>query len=42
MLTQTDMTMGEIADHLNFSDQSALTNFFKLRSGMTPIAYRNR
>ena len=42
MLTQTDMTMGEIADHLNFSDQSALTNFFKQRSGMTPIAYRNR
>jgi AraC-like DNA-binding protein len=34
--------MGEIADHLNFSDQSAMTNFFKQRSGMTPLAYRNR
>ena len=42
LLTQTDMTMGEIADHLNFSDQSAMTNFFKQRSGMTPLAYRNR
>lgn len=42
LLTQTDMTMGEIADHLNFSDQSAMTNFFKQHSGMTPLAYRNR
>ena len=42
MLTQTDMTMGEIADQLSFSDQSAMTNFFKQRSGMTPLAYRNR
>lgn len=42
LLTQTDMTMGEIADQLSFSDQSAMTNFFKQRSGMTPLAYRNR
>ncbi len=42
LLKQTDMTMGEIADLLNFSDQSALTNFFKQRSGMTPLAYRNQ
>ena len=42
LLTQTDMTMGEIANHLNFSDQSAMTNFFKQHSGMTPLAYRNR
>ena len=42
LLTQSDMTMGEIADYLNFSDQSALTNFFKQRSGMTPLAYRGK
>lgn len=42
LLTHSDMTIGEIADHLSFSDQSALTNFFKQRSGMSPLAYRNR
>lgn len=42
LLTHSDMTIGEIADYLNFSDQSALSNFFKQRSGMTPLAYRNR
>lgn len=42
LLTQSDLTMGEIADRLNFSDQSALTNFFKQRSGITPLAYRNK
>lgn len=42
LLKQTDMTIGEIATSLNFSDQSALTNFFKLHSGMTPLAYRNK
>lgn len=41
LLTQSDMTMGEIADFLSFSDQSALTNFFKQRSGMSPLAYRS-
>ena len=42
LLSLTDLPMGEIADQLNFSDQSALTNFFKQRSGMTPLAYRNK
>ena len=42
LLKQSDMTMGEIADHLHFSDQSAMTNFFKMRAGMTPLAYRNQ
>ena len=42
LLAQTDMSMGEIAAHLNYSDQSAMTNFFKQRSGMTPLAYRNK
>lgn len=42
MLSNSDMTVGEIATNLNFSDQSALTNFFKQRSGITPVAYRHR
>lgn len=42
LLTHSDMTVGEIADCLSFSDQSALTNFFKQRSGMSPLAYRNK
>ena len=40
MLKSTDMTMSDIADELNFNDQSALSNFFKQKSGMTPLAYR--
>lgn len=42
LLKQSDMTMGEIADYLHFSDQSAMTKFFKMRAGMTPLAYRNQ
>ena len=42
LLKQSNMTMGEIADYLNFSDQSAMSNFFKQRSGMSPLAYRNQ
>ena len=42
LLKQSDMTMGEIADYLHFNDQSALTNFFKTRAGMTPLSYRNQ
>ncbi len=42
LLSQTTMTMGEISDTLNFSDQSAMTNFFKQRAGISPLAYRNK
>lgn len=42
LLSHSDMSIGEIADALSFSDQSALTNFFKMRAGMTPLAYRNK
>ena len=42
LLKQSDMTIGEIADYLHFSDQSALTNFFKQRAGVSPLAYRNQ
>lgn len=40
LLKTTDMTMSEIASELSFNDQSALTNFFKQKSGMNPLAYR--
>lgn len=40
LLKTTDMTMSEIASELDFHDQSAFTNFFKSKSGMTPLAYR--
>lgn len=39
-LKTTDKTISEIAFDLNFSDQSALTNFFRSRVGMTPLSYR--
>lgn len=42
LLSHSDMSIGEIADALSFSDQSALTNFFKMRAGMTPLTYRNK
>ena len=42
LLSHSDLSLGEIADALSFSDQSALTNFFKMRAGMTPLAYRNK
>ena len=42
LLSHSDMSIGEIADALSFCDQSALTNFFKMRAGLTPLAYRNK
>lgn len=41
VLKNTDLSMGEIALRLHFNDQSALSNFFKSRAGMSPLAYRN-
>ena len=42
LLSHSDMSIGELADARSFSDQSALTNFFKMRADMTPLAYRNK
>ena len=41
-LKTTDKTMSEIAEELNFNDQSALTNFFRSKTGMSPLAYRKK
>ena len=40
MLRSSNYNISEISDMLFFNDSSALTNFFKTRSGMTPMAYR--
>ena len=39
-LKTTDKTISEIADDLCFSDQSALTNFFRSKAGCSPLSYR--
>lgn len=41
-LKTTEKTISEIAEELNFNDQSALTNFFRGKSGVTPTDYRKR
>ena len=40
LLIHTDMTVTEIADYMNFSDQSYFTKFFKKACGITPLQYR--
>jgi AraC-like DNA-binding protein len=41
-LKTTEKTISEIADELNFNDQSALTNFFRTKAGMSPLSYRKK
>ena len=40
LLRSSSYNMSEISDMLYFNDQAALTNFFKTRSGMSPVVYR--
>ena len=40
LLRSSNYNVTEISDMLSFNDAPALTNFFKTRSGMTPMAYR--
>lgn len=40
LLTSTDFTISEIADKLNFSDQSAFGKFFKAYEHISPLKYR--
>ncbi len=42
LLSDSEMSIQQIADALNFSDQSAFTKFFKRQSGSTPNAYRRK
>lgn len=39
-LRMTDKPIGELAFDLGFKDQSAFTNFFKMKSGVSPKEYR--
>lgn len=40
LLVHTNMSMAEIVDHLNFTDQSYFTKYFKKHTGFTPLEYR--
>lgn len=40
LLIHTEMTVTEISDYMNFSDQSYFTKFFKKACGITPLQYR--
>lgn len=39
-LKTTEKSINEIAFDLNFNDQSAMTNFFRSKSGLSPLVYR--
>jgi AraC family transcriptional regulator, transcriptional activator of pobA len=41
LLVHTNLSVSEIANQLNFEDQSYFTKFFKRETGLTPIQYRN-
>jgi len=41
LLAHTSLSISEIANHLNFEDQSYFTKFFKRETGLTPIQYRS-
>lgn len=40
LLMYSDLPVGEIAEQLNFSSPSSFCKFFKQKSGMTPLQYR--
>jgi len=40
LLVHTNLSVSEIANQLNFDDQSYFTKFFKRETGTTPIQYR--
>ncbi len=41
LLVHTNLGVSEIANQLNFVDQSYFTKFFKKMTGMTPLRFRN-
>ncbi|MGN1210515.1 MAG: helix-turn-helix domain-containing protein [Candidatus Cryptobacteroides sp.] len=42
LLTFSDLSMQEIADRLNFPDQSYMGRFFRRATGVSPLAYRKQ
>ncbi len=41
-LTYTNMTIGQVADTLGFSEPAYFTRFFKRHTGFSPKAFRQR
>ncbi|MBQ7934954.1 MAG: helix-turn-helix transcriptional regulator, partial [Clostridia bacterium] len=41
MLISTDLTIGEIADTLNFFDEAYFCKVFRKQTGLSPTCYRN-
>jgi AraC family transcriptional activator of pobA len=41
LLVHTNLNVSEIANQLNFDDQSYFSKFFKRETGLTPLQYRN-
>lgn len=39
-MKQSDLTLKEISDRLNFPDQSSFGRFFKSNTGQSPRTYR--
>lgn len=42
LLKSTDLSINDIAEHLQFSDQSSFTRFFSRMKGISPKAYRTK
>jgi AraC-like DNA-binding protein len=42
MLNNKEINIQQVADELNFGDQSSFGKFFKKHTGYTPIAYKNK
>ena len=41
LLRKPDATIKQVADELNFGDQSSFGKFFRKHTGMTPVEYKN-
>jgi len=41
LLIHTNLGVSEIANQLNFADQSYFTKFFKKKTGLTPLRFRS-
>jgi AraC-like DNA-binding protein len=42
LLENSNKSIQEISNELNFPNQSFFTRYFKQHTGMTPTAYRNK
>jgi AraC-like DNA-binding protein len=42
LLSETNLSLGQISEQLGFSSQSAFTRFFRTRHALAPLAFRQR